>query len=80
MSRARSSQPLTDGQADRAAAEPSSNDSASVAENIGIAALELAKRARAAGFTTIGYLLECAALEAGAKAAASKWPADASET
>jgi hypothetical protein len=51
-------------------------DSAKVAEEIGNAALELAKRARDAGLTTIGYLLEIAGLDAGAEAATRRRPAD----
>ena len=53
-------------------------DNAKVAEDIGIAALELAKRARDAGLTTIGFLLESVALEAGAEAAARQLAADVS--
>ena len=49
------------------------------AEEIAVASLELAKRARAAGLTGISYLLETAALQAGAEAAAGRWPADAPE-
>lgn len=53
-----------------------STDSAKIAEDIGVAALDLAKRARNAGLPTIGYLLESAALEAGAEAAAGQVQAD----
>ena len=52
-------------------------DAAQVAEDIGMAALDLARRASAAGLTTLAFLLENAALEAGTQAAAAKWPADA---
>jgi len=52
---------------------------ASVAEYIGIAALELARRAQAAGLTTLGYLLESAALEAGTEAATQRWPDDVAQ-
>jgi hypothetical protein len=55
------------------------DDSASVAEEIGLAVLELAKRAQGAGLSAVGYLLESVALEAGAEAAARRWPTDASE-
>jgi hypothetical protein len=55
-------------------AEPASNEHASVAEYVGKVALELAKLARAEGFATLGYLLESAALEAGAEAAAGGRP------
>ena len=55
------------------------NDGGSVAEHIGVAALELACRARAAGLTTLGYLLESAALEAGTEAATRRWPDRAAE-
>jgi hypothetical protein len=41
-----------------------------------MAALRLAKRARAAGLTAAGHLLETAALEAGAEAAARQWRAE----
>jgi hypothetical protein len=52
------------------------HENATLAEEIGLAALDLAKRANGAGLTTLGFLLENAALEAGAEAAARKWPAD----
>ena len=58
------------------AAMPASSESADVAEDIGTAALDLAKRARAAGLTAVGYLLECVALEAGTEAIARRWPSD----
>jgi hypothetical protein len=61
---------------DAAAGEAAPADSAKIAEDIGMAALELAERARTAGLTTIGYLLESVALEAGAQAAAGHWRAD----
>lgn len=54
-------------------------DAGRIAADIGTAALELAKQANGAGLTTLGYLLESAALEAGAEAASSAWPADATE-
>jgi hypothetical protein len=56
---------------------PFRHENAKLAEEIGLAALDLAKRANSAGLTTLGFLLENAALEAGAEAAARKWPADA---
>lgn len=62
--------------ADDAAGDAAPADSAKIAEDIGMAALELAERARTAGLTTIGYLLESVALEAGAQAAAGHWRAD----
>ena len=55
-------------------------DSSKVAEDIGIAVLELADRARDAGLSSIGYLLEMVALEAGAEAAARQWPADGADS
>jgi hypothetical protein len=61
---------------DRSSAKPMPDDGAKLAEEIGIAALELAKRAQDAGLHTIGFLLESVALEAGAEAAARQWPAD----
>ena len=79
MSRADFSRPPTEGPADASARQPAPIDSAKIAEDLGIAALELARRAHAAGLTTIGYLLETVALEAGAEAATRQWPADVSE-
>lgn len=76
MSRADYSRPSAAGPADKAARKPVPIDGAKTAEDIGIAALKLAKRARDAGLTTIGYLLETVALEAGAEAATRQWPAD----
>jgi hypothetical protein len=64
------------GTADRPAAPL---DSGKVAEDIGIAVLELADRARNAGLSSIGYLLEMVALEAGAEAAARQWPAESAD-
>jgi len=64
---------------DAAAGEAAPADSAKIAEDIGMAALELAERARTAGLTTIGYLLESVALEAGAQAAAGHWRADSED-
>jgi hypothetical protein len=55
------------------------NDSTTIAEDIGIAALKLAKEAHAAGLATLAYLLESAALEAGAQAVGRPSPADAGE-
>jgi len=54
-------------------------DNGRVAEEIGLAALELAKRASAAGLSRLVFLLESAALEAGAEALARRWPAEAAE-
>jgi len=62
----------------RPADEPAPIDRAQIAEDIGMAVLDLAERARAAGLTTIGYLLESVALEAGTQAAAARWPSDGS--
>jgi hypothetical protein len=78
MSRADRSQHPADGCLDRTAGRPANEriDSARVAEDIGTAALDLAKRARDAGLTTVGYLLESVALEAGAEAVARQWPTD----
>jgi hypothetical protein len=64
-------------EAENGAGEPAPSDSAKVAEDIGIVVLGLAKRAHAASLTSIGYLLETVAIEAGAEAAARQWPADA---
>jgi hypothetical protein len=60
-----------------AAGAMAADDSAKIAEDIGIAALALAQRAHAAGLQTLGFLLESVALEAGAEAAATQLPADA---
>jgi hypothetical protein len=56
--------------------EPAWHDTAQIAEDLGMAALDLAQKARAAGLTTLAYLFESAALEAGAEAAAARWPSD----
>lgn len=61
------------------ASKPVSDDSALVAEHIGIAALKLAQLAQTAGLSALGHHLESVALEAGAEAAARRWPADAPE-
>ena len=50
-----------------------------IAADIGTAALELAKQANGAGLTTLGYLLESAALEAGAEAASYDGTADTAQ-
>lgn len=68
--------PSTTRHAKKAASRRRAVDSAQIAEDLGVAALELAKRARAAGLTAIGHLLETVALEAGAEAATRQWPAD----
>ncbi len=78
MSRADFSRPKAEGVADESR-KPLSYDSGKTAEDIGIAALKLAKRARDAGLSTLGHLLETVALEAGAEAATRQWPADAAE-
>ena len=57
--------------------EPTPLDSARIAAGIGVTALDLAQRASAAGLTTLAFLLENAALEAGTEAAARQWPSDA---
>ncbi|MGH6673040.1 MAG: hypothetical protein ACRECV_13845 [Xanthobacteraceae bacterium] len=59
---------------------PTPAPNSGTAEDIGFAALALARRAQAAGLNTISYLLECVALEAGAEAAAHGTRADAPET
>jgi hypothetical protein len=63
-----------------AARKPTPREAATLAHDIGLAALDLARQARAAGLTTICYLLERVALEAGAKAAAGQPPSDTAET
>jgi hypothetical protein len=55
-------------------------DPARIAHELAIAALGMAKTARAVGLTSVGFLLESAALEAGARAAAMQWPEDSAET
>jgi len=76
MSRAKASRLGAARRVDPCAGRSASNDHARIAEDIGIAALDLAQRARAAGLTAVGFILESAALEAGAAAAAARWPAD----
>ncbi len=76
MSRAH--RPRLPANAPRAAAKPAPIDSAQIAEDIGLAALDLAQQAHAAGLTSIGFLLESVALEAGSVAAAVRWPANRS--
>ncbi len=78
MSRADSGQASADSALGRCGEKPAPNDRAITAEDIGIAALDLARRAHGAGLFTIGYLLESVALEAGAEAAAGRRPADVS--
>ena len=53
------------------------HDGENAAQDIAFVALDLAKRARAAGLTTLGHQLEMVALEIGAQAAAGRWPGDA---
>ncbi len=79
MSRAHLPQLRADARDSRLAVEPAPIDSAQIAEDIAAAALDLAKRAREAGLTTVGYLLETVALEAGAEAVTARWPADVAE-
>jgi hypothetical protein len=76
MSRANCSRHPADGSADQSVGMATPSDGAKLAEDIGIAVLDLAERARAAGLSNIGHLLELVALEAGAEAAAKRWPAD----
>lgn len=54
-------------------------DTVRLAEEIGMEALDMAKRAQEAGLPTLGFLLEAVALEASAQADAARWPSDASE-
>ncbi len=79
MSRANQFKPQTDGCRDDAIDAAAAPDSGKVAEDIGIAVLELADRARNAGLTSIGCLLEMVALKAGAEAAARQWPAESAD-
>jgi hypothetical protein len=76
MSRADLNRLPAESLADRPGGEQAPIDSAKTAEEIGIAALDLAKRARDAGLTTISHLLETIALEAGAEASAMQWRVD----
>jgi hypothetical protein len=76
MSRAVWSRLLADNRLAGTAAEPPPSDRVQIAEDIGLAALDLAELARSAGFTAVGYLLENVALECGTEAAAAKWPID----
>lgn len=57
--------------------DPTSFDTARIAQEIGMEALGMAKWARAAGLPTLGLLLESAALEAGAQVAALQGAKDA---
>jgi hypothetical protein len=52
---------------------------AQIAEDIGKNALALARQAREAGLSSVGFLLESVALEAGSQAAAQRWSADATK-
>ncbi|MFZ0526960.1 MAG: hypothetical protein WA776_14630 [Xanthobacteraceae bacterium] len=79
MSRANQFEPHTNGRRDGGAGATGPLDSGKVAEDIGIAALGLADRARDAGLSSIGYLLEMVALEAGAQAATRQWPAESAD-
>jgi hypothetical protein len=58
------------------ATAPMPPEAARIAQDIGVATLELSRRAHDAGLTVIGYLLESVALEAGAEASARRWPAN----
>lgn len=49
---------------------------AKIAEDIALGALRLADRARNAGLSSVGHILETAALEASAEASARRWPSD----
>lgn len=63
----------------RSGEQPAPPECENVAEYIGKVALELAGLAQAFGFPTLSYLLERAALEAGAEAASGR-PAGTPET
>ena len=56
--------------------DPGSKRRADTAVNIGMDALDLAKRARAAGLASVAHMLETAALQAGSEASAARWPSD----
>lgn len=58
---------------------PASFNTVQIAEEIGMEALDMAKRAQAAGLPTLGFLLESVALEAAAQADAATWPRDMPE-
>jgi hypothetical protein len=66
-----------DGGRDTAADDTTQVDSARIALGIGVTALDLARQASAAGLTTLAFLLENVALEAGTQAEARQWPSDA---
>lgn len=59
--------------------KPASFNTVQIAEEIGMEALDMAKRAQAAGLPTLGFLLESVALEAAAQADAATWPRDMPE-
>jgi hypothetical protein len=61
----------------KSAKKAARHDGAHGAQDIAFVALDLAKRARAAGLTTLGHQLEIVALEIGAQAAAGRWPDEA---
>lgn len=73
---------FADGAADNAASKTGAQavpaDCRKAAEYIGLTALQLARRAHAAGFAQLAFLLECAALEAGAEAASCQCETDVS--
>jgi hypothetical protein len=79
MSRVKVSKLSAGGRLGHAGKPMPNDDAAALAEEIGLAALDLAKQAQGAGLHTIGFLLESVALEAGAEAAARRWPANAAE-
>lgn len=71
--------PVDEARVDRHADHAFPHETAAVAEQIGFAALALAKEANRAGLTTLGFLLESAALEAGAEAASHCRTAEAAD-
>ena len=75
MVMSRLDRPSSESPAEDQAAEFAPNR-ARIAEEIGIAVFELLALARAAGLTSVGHLLELAALEAGAQAATPQIPPD----
>jgi hypothetical protein len=76
MSRAKPSRAKTSGCGWMFANASAPPEAARIAQDIGLAAFELSRRAHDAGLTVIGYLLESVALEAGAQAAAPQRPAE----
>jgi hypothetical protein len=62
---------------DETGAQQPARSAADTAVTIGLEAIELARRARAIGLSSVAHALESAALQAGSEAATAQWPTDA---